>query len=53
MNDNMDLNAGTVVTEDETIEVGELLFEEVCEVMSKKLSKAEILGHHEFGINRI
>ena len=54
MNDNMDLNAGTVVTGDETIEeVGERLFDEVCEVISGKLTKAEILGHHEFGINRI
>lgn len=54
MNDNMDLNAGTIVTGAETIEeVGERLYNEVCEVISGKLTKAEILGHHEFGINRI
>lgn len=54
MIDNMDINAGTIVTGEETIEeVGERIFEEVCEVISGKLTKAEVLGHHEFGINRI
>ncbi len=54
MIDNMDVNAGTIVTGDETIaEVGERLFTEMVEVMNGKLTKAEILGHHEFGINRI
>lgn len=54
MRDNMDLNAGTIVTGDETIEeVGERLFVEVCDVISGKLTQSEILGHHEFGINRI
>ncbi|MHB1654275.1 MAG: UxaA family hydrolase [Desulfitobacteriaceae bacterium] len=54
MIDNMDVNAGTIVTGDETIkEVGERLFQEICDVINGKLTKAEILGHHEFGINRI
>ena len=54
MIDNMDVNAGMIVTGDETIaEVGERLFTEMVEVMNGKLTKAEILGHHEFGINRI
>lgn len=54
MIDNMDVNAGTVVTGDETIaQVGERLFGEMIQVMNGKLTKAEILGHHEFGINRI
>lgn len=54
MIDNMDINAGTIVTGDETIPVvGERLFQEMCDVINGKLTKAEILGHHEFGINRI
>lgn len=54
MNDNMDINAGTIVTGDETVEqVGERIFREMLEVASGKLGKAEILGFNDFAIRRI
>lgn len=54
LQDNMDMNAGTVVTGDETIEqVGQRILSEVLAVASGKLTKAEILGHNDFGIWRI
>jgi altronate dehydratase large subunit len=54
MRDNMDLNAGTVITGEETVkQVGERMFSEMIAVASGKLTKAEILGHNDFGINRI
>ncbi|MCJ7618883.1 MAG: UxaA family hydrolase, partial [Anaerolineae bacterium] len=33
--------------------MGQRLFEEILEVASGKLTKAEILGHHEFAIHTI
>jgi len=32
---------------------GELIWEEIKQVANGKLTKAEILGHQEFSINRI
>ncbi|MEK3764511.1 UxaA family hydrolase [Solibacillus sp. FSL K6-4121] len=54
MKENMDVNAGTVIEGTETIEeVGERLLTEIAAVSSGKLTKAEILGQHDFGIWRI
>lgn len=54
MQDNMDINAGTVITGEETVRhVGERIFAEMIEVSSGKLTKAEILGHNDFAISRI
>ncbi|MCX7779526.1 MAG: UxaA family hydrolase [Negativicutes bacterium] len=54
MNDNMDLNAGTIITGEETAaQVGARIFQEILAVASGKLTKAEIIGQNDFGINRI
>lgn len=54
MTDNMDINAGTIVDGNETIQqVGQRIFEEMIRVASGKRTKAEILGHNDFGIQRI
>jgi altronate dehydratase large subunit len=54
MLDNIDFNAGTVITRGETIaEKGRELLDMVVEVCNGKLTKAEILGHREFGLYRI
>jgi altronate dehydratase large subunit len=54
MNDNIDLDAGTIVTGDETVaEVGQRIYAEILAVASGKLTKAEILGFNDFAINRI
>jgi Altronate dehydratase len=54
MGDNMDFNAGTVIEGTETIEeVGGRLYEELLAVCSGKLTRAEILKQHDFGIWRI
>lgn len=54
MEDNIDVNAGTVIDGTESIQaVGRRLFEEVAQVASGKLTKAEILKQHDFGIWRI
>lgn len=51
---NIDLNAGSVISEGKTIrEVGRELFDMIVEVSNGKLVKAEELGHREFGIYRI
>lgn len=48
MNDNMDINAGTIVEGSETHEeVGRRIFEEILTVASGKRTKAELLGHRE------
>lgn len=53
MNDNMDINAGTIIEGKETIEdVGKRIFDEVLEVASGKQTKSEVLGHKEFSIFR-
>ncbi len=54
MNDNMDLNAGTIITGEETVkQVGWRIFNEMLLVASGKLAKAEALGFNDFAINRI
>jgi altronate dehydratase large subunit len=54
MNDNLDLNAGTIISGDEPVsDVGERIFREMVEVASGKLTKAEILGFNDFAIKRI
>ena len=54
MSDNIDFNAGTVITRDDTIAAkGQELFEMVVNVCNGKLTKAEALGHREFGLYRI
>jgi len=54
MSDNMDVDvsamlAGTLSLDD----AGELIWNEIKEVADGKLTKAEVLGHQEFSINRI
>jgi altronate dehydratase large subunit len=54
MKDNMDINAGTIIDGKESIEsVGQRIFNEIALVCSGKLTKAEILKQHDFGIWRI
>ncbi|MFD2368703.1 UxaA family hydrolase [Brevibacillus sp. GCM10020057] len=54
MGDNIDVNAGTIIDGTESISsVGRRLFDEVAQVASGKLTKAEILKQHDFGIWRI
>ncbi|UOF92825.1 UxaA family hydrolase [Fodinisporobacter ferrooxydans] len=54
MRDNMDLNAGTIIEGVETIDsVGKRIFAEIGSVASGKLTKAEILKQHDFGLWRI
>ncbi|MBS4224194.1 UxaA family hydrolase [Lederbergia citrea] len=54
MEDNMDLNAGTIIEGLEFIDsVGERIFDEIGFVASGKLTKSEILKQHDFGIWRI
>ncbi|WP_017728989.1 UxaA family hydrolase [Halalkalibacterium ligniniphilum] len=54
MGDNMDLNAGTIIEGKETVQdVGQRIFSEIKAVSSGKLTKAEILKQHDFGIWRI
>ncbi|WP_152667776.1 UxaA family hydrolase [Aneurinibacillus tyrosinisolvens] len=54
MQDNMDMNAGTIIDGNESIQsVGQRIFDEIARVSSGKLTKAEILKQHDFGIWRI
>jgi altronate dehydratase large subunit len=54
MLDNIDLNAGRVIDDSVSVEqVGRELFAEILDVANGKLTKAESLGHHEFGIFRV
>ncbi|MBI0579898.1 UxaA family hydrolase [Neobacillus cucumis] len=54
MSENIDLNAGTIIEGKETIDsVGQQIFDEIVKVSSGKLTKAEILKQHDFGIWRI
>ena len=54
MKDNMDMNAGTIITGDESIPlVGKRIFAEVVQVASGKLVRAESLGFNDFAIKRI
>ena len=54
MNDNIDINAGTIITGEESVdEVGRRIFAEMLDVASGKLAKAEVLGFNDFAIRRI
>ena len=54
MEDNIDINAGTIITGEETVQqVGQRIFEEMLRVASGKMPKAEVLGFNDFAINRI
>jgi len=54
MTDNIDFNAGRVITGEATVdELGQELFQEMIRVCNGKFTKAESLGHREFGIFRI
>ncbi|WP_077210666.1 UxaA family hydrolase [Bacillus dakarensis] len=54
MNENIDLDAGTIIEGIETVdEVGSRIISEIKDVASGKLTKAEILKQHDFGIWRI
>lgn len=54
MKDNMDINAGEIITGNKSVqEIVKKIFSEIVRVSSGKLTKSEILGHREFAINRI
>ncbi|MEG1632634.1 MAG: UxaA family hydrolase [Oscillospiraceae bacterium] len=54
MLDNIDFNAGRAISGEATVdELGRELFDELVEVCNGKLTKAESLGHNEFGVFRI
>jgi altronate dehydratase large subunit len=54
MQDNIDLDAGPIVTGEATVlQIGQRIFAEMIEVASGRLTKAEILGFNDFAINRI
>jgi altronate dehydratase large subunit len=54
MNDNMDINAGTIIIGEETVDqVGRRIFDEMLLTASGKLAKAEILGFNDFALKRI
>lgn len=54
MNDNIDLDAGPIVSGTATVaQVGGLIMAEMLEVASGKQSKSEILGFNDFAIKRI
>ncbi len=54
MRDNMDVDAGSIITGTRTIaEIGEALFEELLRVCSGRSTKSEDLGYGSFAINRI
>ena len=50
----MDINAGTIITGEETLEeVGSRIFETIRRVATGELTKSEIYGHNEFTLMRI
>jgi altronate dehydratase large subunit len=52
--DNIDVNAGAILDGEETLQgMGERIYQEIIEVASGKLTRAEILGHREFAIHTI
>ncbi|MDK2919246.1 MAG: altronate dehydratase large subunit [Candidatus Petromonas sp.] len=51
---NMDINAGRIIDGEATIEeIGKEIFDEMIKVANGKKTKAESLGHKEFGIYKI
>lgn len=54
MTDNMDVDVSAVLEGAMGMEeAGEVIWSEIVEVANGKLTKAEVLGHQEFSINRI
>ncbi len=54
MEDNMDVDVSQILSGTMSIEAsGDAIWKEIQEVAEGKLTKAEILGHQEFSINRI
>ncbi|MFD2612419.1 UxaA family hydrolase [Paenibacillus gansuensis] len=54
MEDNMDVDVSDMLTGKLSLDkAGERIWQEICEVADGKLTKAEVLGHQEFSINRI
>jgi altronate dehydratase large subunit len=54
MEDNLDVDVSDMLTGTLSLEqAGESIWQEILEVAEGKLTKAEILGHQEFSINRI
>lgn len=54
MRDNFDFNAGVIVDGTQDLATtGRELYEEMLRICSGKLTKAEIMGHHEFGLSRV
>lgn len=54
MIDNIDIDASPVILGEKSIEqMGQEIFQEIIEVANGKITKAESLGHNEFGIFRI
>ena len=54
MTDNIDINAGRIITDGATIkEIGEEAFQMMVDACNGKLTKAEALGHREFGIYKV
>lgn len=54
MQDNMDINAGQVLDGKLSIaQMGELIWQELLEVINGKVTKAEVMGYDCFAINRI
>lgn len=54
MSDNMDVDVSDMLEGTLSLEeAGSLIWQEIAEVAGGKLTKAEILGHTEFSINRI
>jgi altronate dehydratase large subunit len=54
MSDNIDIDASSIILGEKTInQVGQEILEEIVAVANGKLTKAESLGHREFGIYKI
>jgi altronate dehydratase large subunit len=54
MRDNMDIDAGRIISEGASIEtIGDEIFREMVQVANGKRTRAEVLGHQEFGIFRV
>lgn len=54
MPDNIDVNAGRIITDGASLpEIGEELFDAVVKACNGVKTKAESLGHHEFGIYKL
>ncbi len=54
MRENIDINAGEILEGRETIQsIGDKVYQEIIEVASGKVTKAEALGHGEFAIHSL